>query len=385
MLSHPRPYLIKPLLAIFTLTLLGLISACDSSDNKGPTGRPTPPPPPVTALTIKPENVTIYRDYAGRIRGAREIEVRARVGGILTERLYKEGQAVNEGQPLFRIDPRPFEITLSQRSAELATARATLNQTEREWRRVSRLFDQKVASERDRDQSLSQYELAQAQYQAAEARVAEARLNLEYAIVKAPINGIVGLETLSEGSLINSGALLTTLIQQDPVQVLFSLPEQDALLYRQSMLDSIPAEDKTFTSVSLYFASGQQYPLEGRVNFTDSVIDTRTGTISVRAVFPNSERRLVPGQFVRIRLTLARLNDALRLPATAIGEGRTSPQVFVLLPDQTVATRSVTLGPLLDGQQIILDGLNAGDQVIINGNSALRNGMTVRPVDTAGE
>lgn len=378
MYLNPLPTLSKrsPLLLVLMMTLL---LGCQSEE-KAPSGRPALPPPPVTAVTLQPENVTVYRDYAARARGAREVEIRARVGGILKKRLYGEGETVTENQSLFQIDPRPFEIALSQRKAELATAQASLNQTEREWRRVSRLFDQKVTSERDRDQALSQYELAQAQYQAAESRLAEARLNLEYTVVKAPVEGVVGLETLSEGSLISSGALLTTLIQHDPIQIRFSIPEKDALLYRQSQLNAPLSDNEELNRVTLTFADGTPYPLPGEVNFTDTAVDVRTGTISLRAVFPNPDEQLLVGQFVRVRLTLAQLTDALRVPATAIGEGRDSPQVFILLPDETVKTQPVRLGPLLDGKQIILSGLSAGDQVIVNGNSALRNGMKVNPV-----
>lgn len=383
MLPTHRPTLCWPVYPLLTAVLIFGLVACGQTDKSSSLSQSTSamPPPPVTLQTVVLEPATIYRDYAGRLRGSREVEVRARVGGILIERLYNEGQTLKKGTPLFRIDPKPFEITLDQRKAELATAKATLNQSEREWRRISGLFEQKVASESNRDQALSVYELAKAQLQGANARLAEAKLNLEYTVVKAPIAGVVGLETLSEGSLITVGALLTTIIQKNPVQVRFSIPEKDAQLYRELVANQSITPLTGIKPITLWLSDGQGYAHPGEVNFTDSVIDPRTGTVSVRAVFPNPDMQLIPGQFVRIRLIVAEIKQAVKLPSSAIGEGSSSPQVYLMNPDLTVALRPVKLGPIMDGKQIILEGLATGDKVVINGQSGLREGMTVRPVD----
>jgi membrane fusion protein (multidrug efflux system) len=379
---NPLQFALK-LALISTMTFL--IGCGDSGESAAAKGPRSLPPPPVTVLQVKAKTIEFSREYAGRIRGAREVDVRARVGGILKQRLYKEGQRVQEGAPLFQIDPQPYEITLNLRKAELATSQAALNQAEREWQRVSKLYQQKALSERERDRTLSELEMAQAQFEVAQARISEAELNIEYTLVKAPIEGIAGLETLSEGSLISAGALLTTLIQQDPVHVRFSLPERDALLQREAQLS---AKDRTLPDsqeVSIILPNGEAYPHKGAINFTDSIIDSRTGTVSVRAVFPNPDSVLSPGQFIRVQVALWDYLSSIQIPAAAIGEGRASPQVYILKEDSTVEARPVVLGPVIDGQQIITSGIETGEKVVINGMASLRPGMTVNVVESQAQ
>lgn len=343
-----------------------MLSACGSADNgQGD----QPPPPTVMVVEAKKSTVDVEREYAGRARGAREVQVRARVEGILERRRYTEGQPVKAGDILFEIDPQPFKIALKRAQAERQDARAALNQAEREWRRINRLFEQNAVSERERDQSLSQRELAQARLALTEASVADAERNLGYAEVKAPLAGVTGLELLPEGSLVSPGELLTTVTEQDPVHVRFALPERDAALQRGG-------NGERSSKAVLMLPGGDEYDQPGEVNFTDSTIDARTGSVMARAVFPNPDAVVVPGQFVRVRVVLQSLDDVVLVPESAIGQGREGVQVFVVRDGQAKAT-PVAVGPVIRGRQVVLSGLEAGDQVIVNGQVMLQDGMPV--------
>lgn len=357
-----------------SLALL-ILTGCGRDSGNGDAGPPRMPPSPVTAVEVKARDVAVRAVYPGRVRGFREVEVRARVGGILEERLYTEGQVVDQGTPLFRIDPRPYEIALQQAEAERANARAARNQAEREWRRINGLFEQKAVSEREHDRALSERELAAARMLAAEARVAEARLQLEYTTVVAPIPGPTGLESLPEGSLIERGTLLTTIVQSDPVQVRFSLPERDALLRRAATR----GDEQKRIGAELILPDGSVHDATGIVDFTDSLIDARTGAVSARALFDNPDGNIVPGQFVRVRLLLEDLTGVFAINPAAIAQSPEGPLVFIVTDDNTAEARPVRLGPLVDGRRIVLEGLSTGDRVIISGLVMLQPGAPVSP------
>jgi membrane fusion protein, multidrug efflux system len=362
------------------VVLVLLLAGCGRNDARQ--GGPGDMPPlPVVVVEVQPQNIDVQATYAGRIRGVREVEVRSRVSGILEERLYTEGQLVERGEPLFRIERDPYAIALQQAEAELANAEATGNQAEREWRRISSLFEQDAVSERERDRALSERELAQARLRSAEARVAEARLNLDYTTVVAPIAGPTGMESLSEGSLIERGTLLTTIVQHDPVQVRFSLPERDAAVRRVAHRAVAGPDAGSRHTVYLLFPDGTKYARTGYVDFTDSSLDPRTGSVQTRALFDNPERDLIPGQFVRVRLTLQTLENVFAVDPAAVGEGETGPSVFIVKPDNTVQARHVRLGPVVDGRQVILEGLESGDRLVVSGLVMLQPGMPVAPIN----
>ncbi|WP_263645070.1 MULTISPECIES: efflux RND transporter periplasmic adaptor subunit [Marinobacter] len=335
--------------------------------------------------TAETTDVTVRQDYAGRARGAREVEVRARIQGILEERLYREGQIVSEGDSLFRIDPKPSEAALQGAKAQRQVAEADLRQAEREWNRISSLYERNAVSERDRDSARSALELAQANLAVAEAGVTVAELNLGYTDVRAPVNGVTSLEDLPEGSLIEQGTLLTTLVQQNPVHVRFALPENDAAIQRaarEAMTDSASAKDMDAT---LIMTNGKAYDRTGKVDFTASTLDPRTGTVSARAVFPNPDNEIIPGQFVRVRVQLRSLEGVVTVPEKAVTEGADGAQVFVVDDDSVARARPVSLGPVVDGRQVILEGLKAGEAFITSGLVNLRGGAEVSVRDESEE
>ena len=352
-----------------------LISACGQGDVEAPQR----PPTLVDVMQFEPRTVVVEREYAGRMRGSREVEVRARAEGILVTRLFAEGQVVEEGQPLFVLDPDPFRIALQSADAERANAQAARNQARREYDRIRGLLDQNAISRREYDRALADRELAEASLARADAAVASAALNLEWSTVAAPVGGITGLETVSEGNLISRGNLLTTISQLDPIHVRFSMPESDALL-RQADLRELTAQGMTAEqiavarSVRLVLPDGSTYPTPGYMDFTDSTVDPRTGTVSARAIFDNPDHVLTPGQFVRIRASVRLLRDVILIPQDAVRHGRTGAQVFVM-EEGVVRARTVQLGPVVEGSQVILDGIGPGDQVIVSGLAALRDGL----------
>ncbi|MFN3880937.1 MAG: efflux RND transporter periplasmic adaptor subunit [Nitrincola lacisaponensis] len=359
--------LIKGSMPLLGVMLLVVLAGCQAEEQAQSAA--APPAAPVRVVTLEAQEVTLSEEYAARVRGSREIEVRARVSGVLEERLYIEGQRVEQGTPLFRIDPEVYQIELQRAAAERANARAELNQANREWQRISTLYEQNAVSQRDRDNALSARELAEARLALAEAGVAAAELNLSYTQVEAPLSGITGLESLPEGSLIERGTLLTLITQQDPVHVRFSLPEKDAAIQQV-------ARNNGAREALLTLPGGEAYALEGQIDFTDSSIDPRTGSVSARAVFPNPDGVLVPGQFVRVRVMMQTLPAAFVIPAEAVGQGPEGPQVFVVEAGQA-RVRPVVLGPVTADGQVVLSGLSAGEQLVISGQIMLGEGAPV--------
>ncbi len=345
------------------------------------------PPPPVKVVTATASDVEVFEEYAGRVRGAREVEVRARVEGILLERRYQEGQVVETGDALFAIDPEPFEVALQGAEAERERATASLRQAQRQWERISSLFDRAAVSESQRDSALAELELARAQVAQAESQVRRAQLELDYTDVAAPVSGITSREAVPEGSLVERGTLLTTILQQDPVHVNFALPEDDAELQRAARraMGRAGENGSLRRDATLIQSDGMAYGIEGVVDFTASAIDPRTGTVSARAIFANPQGLIVPGQFVRVRMLLQTLEQVITLPEAAISQGPGGTRVFVVDDADTVQARDVRLGPVVQGQQVILEGLSPGARVIVEGQVAVRPGMTVKPSPAEAE
>lgn len=358
-------------------------SGCDTGTAQE-SARGGAPPPPVTVAAMEAEDVDVQAEYAGRARGSHEVEVRARVEGILERRLYVEGETVERGTPLFQIDAEPYEIALMRAEAERANARAELDRAEREWNRISELFEQGTASEREHDQALSQFELAQAQLSVADAVVADAERNLRYTEVEAPLSGTTDLESFPEGSLIERGMLLTTITRHDPIHVRFALPEGDALAQRAARRARREARGDHRFEATLILPEGRDYEEPGTVDFTDSTVDPRTGTVSSRAVFPNAERAVMPGQFVRLRLVLRELSGVIVIPESAVVQGPEGPQVYRVDEQQIARAAPLELGPVVDRGRVVLDGLDAGDRIVVNGQVAVQDGAPVRVREAAG-
>lgn len=361
---------------LLSLFCFALLAACGAGEEESES-----PPPPVELVSVHAEDVEHYATYPGRLRGAREVEVRARVEGILQARTHTEGALVEQEEQLFRIDPRPFDIAVQRAEAEVANATASVDAAELEWRRISDLYEREAVSARDRDRAQSDLALARAQRGIARAGLEDARLQRAYTEVRAPITGITGLETVPEGSLVERGTLLTTMVQRDPVHLRFQLPEDEALSRRaRAAAKGADASGNDVGQVELLLPDGTAYPRRGKLDFTDVRIDPTTGTVSARAVFPNPDGQLQPGQFLRVRLLLKRLDGVHMVPERAIAQGDDGPQVFVV-EDGVAQAREIELGPVVDGRQAVRSGLRDGDRVVVSGLPALEDGDEVRVLD----
>lgn len=335
-----------------------------------------PPAPQVVVEVVHPKDVPLEYEYAGRISGFREIEIRARVSGILLERTYVEGQTVKQGDVLFKIDPEPFQAKVSQAEAKLKEEQANLQNAKQAWDRILDLFTKKMASAREKDQAFASLEQAKARVQAAEADFKRSKIDLDYTTVKAPISGITSQEAVSEGSLIESTfnpTLLTRIVQINPVYVKFAYSESEILRHRQlvtSRQEKSSSNEKL--TVALRFGDGTDYPIKGEVSFTDSIIDPQTGTVQARAVLPNPEGILLPGQFVRVTISGLTQTNAFVLPKKAIMQGPMGPFVYAVNAENKAVIQPITLGLSTSQGQIIEKGLKAGDKVIIEGMIKVR-------------
>ena len=348
------------------LTGLLLISACKNEDNKNASQAQSMT---VKAVRVEPHNVPLSFEYAARAQGSKETQVRARVGGILLKRNYTEGATVKAGDVLFEIDPAPYKVALAQAKAQLAQSRAQLKSAQNDWDRISTLFKQHVVSEKSRDDSLAALDTAKASVQAAQAQVDQAQLNLDYTTVTAPISGVTSMEAQSEGSLISAtgeSSLLTNITQVDPIYVIFSASESE-ILSLTAMTDkgliSNPLNGKDIIA-RVKFGNDLFYPLTGKINFINPTIDESTGTIKLRAVFPNPEGRLRPGQFLRLVMEGLVRQNAIVVPEEAVMQGANGAFVYRVSDRGTIETVNVKTGFTTKDQGWIIDeGLQAGEVV----------------------
>lgn len=338
--------------------------------------------PKVQVLQLEPKNVPLSFEFAARAQGSKETEVRARVGGILQSRNYVEGSKVEAGSVLFQIDPEPFKVALSQAKAKLAQNEAQLKAAETQWQRIEKLFGQKVVSEKSRDDARANLDALRATTALAQAEVDSAQLNLDYTTVKAPIDGVTSMEAQSEGSLIAVNGLLTHITQLDPIYVIFSASENE-MLSLTNMVDRgliRNPQNKNEIVAKVKFGDDTFYPLDGQINFITPNVDETTGTLKLRAVFPNPKGRLKPGQFLRLVMEGLTRVDALVVPQEAIMQGANGSYVYRVNDNNMIESVNVQTGMIdSDGGWIIDNGLKAGDRVVVSGVMKMRAGMTVDP------
>ena len=344
------------------------------------------PPAEVIVEKVGRADFPLQLEFPARAAGYREVEVRAQVSGILQQRTYEEGTQVRQGQVLFRIDPRTYQAALSRAKATLAQEQARYRQAERNLKRIRELQAKGFASESELDNAISSYEQTRANIQAAEAEVQARQIDLDYTTVKAPISGITSRETRSEGSLVVAGdpntSLLTQITQLDPVYLNFAYPDQLLERLRTDMQSgALQMPDGGHLSVSLDLGSGEKYPHQGKVNFTDSLITRGTGTVSARAVVANPDQKLLPGQFVRVRVDGLVYPNALSVPERAMTQGPKGTAVMLVNAEGMAEERPVRAGTTANGRWLILDGLKEGEQVIVEGLAKVMPGA---PVKVAG-
>lgn len=340
------------------------------------------PPPLVEAVTVKTQEVPNIVELPGRVEAVRTAEVRARADGIIERRLYQEGTDVAAGTPLFRIDPRDLSQQATQARAALARAEAARANAAAVMRRYEPLIKERAVSGQEYDQAQATLRTAVANVADARAALARAQLALGYTTVRAPISGRVGRAQVTEGALVSAGqaTLLTTIEQPSPVYAVFTQSNAAILDLRQA--DRSGATDikpLAQVEVKLVLANGREYPTSGRLDFADQVVDPQTGSQVLRAVFPNAERLLLPGQFVRGRITIGTSPSGILVPARAVQMGERGASVTLVGPDGTTSARPVQLGGQVGNAWLIKSGLKPGERVITEGwQKIMMPGMKVQ-------
>ena len=368
--------------SILLLLLIPLLSSCGPSGGQQGHAAPggMPPASEVSIVTVETKPVAVTFEYTGQTTGSRVVEVRARVPGILLKRNFTEGGRVKQGQSLYTIDPAPFQAALARAEADVAGAAARLEQARRNAARLRPLLAEKAVSQKELDDALSAEAVGDADQKAARARLTQARLDLEYTRVEAPVSGQVSRSERSEGSYVpGPEALLTTVVQVDPMWVSFGIPDtEQARLRKEADAGRLALPKDGAFAVELRLADGGVYPRDGRLNFTDVRISTTTGTREARAEFPNPDGALRPGQFVRVVLKGATVPDAVTVPQRAVLEGPQGKFVYVVDQKSTAQPRPVEAGEWSGNAWLISAGLKAGEQVIVDGVMKIGPGAPVR-------
>lgn len=372
---HNRTGLIKCLL-LNTVAVLTLAS-CDGQADAA-AKQQAMPPMPVSVLAVQSTTVPISAEAVAQTEGAKEVEIRPRVGGILLKKLFEEGAEIKAGQPMFLVDPVPYQMAVSQARAQHARQKARIVQTSRESERLKKLLETKSISQREYDNAVSDHAMADASLQESNAVLHEAQLNLSYAKVKAPVSGMAGRFLYSEGALVSANtSLLTTIVQTSPIWVRFSLSDSE-LAQLGGMLTN-----ETVKGIALVLPDGTEYPESGRLNFSASQIDPRLGTQQLRAEFDNADKALIPGQFVRIRVSTGVRDGVFLVPQSAVQTGEQGRFVYVAEADeegQTVAiARPVQTGGWQGQDWVIVSGLKQGEKVIVDNLIKIRPGAPVDP------
>ncbi len=369
---------------VFMVTgLLPVLAACkeDAAANA-----PKPSAPEVGIVTVRAEPYALVRELPGRIAPMRVAEVRPRVSGIIVGRLFNQGSDVKEGDPLYQVDPKPFEVELQGAEAALAKAKAALDLAIPQADRSAALARTQAVSTAQHEIAVATVNQAKAEVAAREADVARAKLNLDYATIRAPISGRIGAARASEGALVvqNDANILAVIQQLDPIYADFTQSVAELTKLRRAFesgeLDRIAAD---VVKVRLLLDDGSPYPLDGKLLFSEARVDASTGQVTLRGEFLNPDRELLPGMYVRVLIEQGLDPDAIRIPEQAVHRnGGGGAEVFVVKDDNRVAVQSVRLGALQGGKWLVAEGLKPGERVVVEGFQKFAAGDTVTPRST---
>lgn len=345
------------------------------------------PPTPVAVLTVETEPLPIINELPGRISSTRISEVRPRVSGIIVERVFEQGSFVNEGDVLYRIDPAVFEVRVMAAEATLARVRATLAGARVELGRQRELRERNVAAGVELERAETVVLQAEADVAIAEAALAEARLNLDYTEVRAPISGTIGRALVTEGALVsaNSAQHLALIQQLDPVYADFTQSSSQLFRLRRALeAGELVATAPGEATVQLFFDDGSPYEHKGTLLFSEAAVDESTGQVTLRGEFPNPSGELLPGLYVRVRIEQAVNQHAIAIPQKAVlRDGRGNAQVYVLKDDNMADLRLVQLGATLEDRWLVESGLEPGEVVVVEGAQKLYPGASVMPEPVA--
>ncbi|WP_207459019.1 efflux RND transporter periplasmic adaptor subunit [Azospirillum sp. SYSU D00513] len=374
----PAPRTSFRLLRSGPAVLLAALIAC------GPvlaqTGAPAGPPPAVTTVPVQARDVAPTAEFIGRIEAIQSFEARPRVEGFLREVAFSDGQDVKAGDLLYVIEPGPYEAVLASARAQLTRAEASLRQAEQSYQRVEELRGRGNVSQAQLDEAIAARDIAQADVLAARAAVQTAELNLSYTRIASPIDGRIGTTAVTVGNLVTpSTGALANVVQLDPIRVVFSVSDRDLMAVQQQHEGLSPQELVKRYVPRLRLANGADYAQEGRVEFVDNRVDPATGTIAIRAVFPNPQRSLLPGQFVTVLIRPEQTERRPVVPVAAVQQDREGRFVLVLDAENRVSQRRIEPGAQMEQMLAVEKGLQEGETVILDGAQKVRPGMVVQP------
>jgi multidrug efflux system membrane fusion protein len=333
---------------------------------------------PVPVAVVEELEVKTWDEFSGRLEAVERVDVRSRVAGQVKSVHFTEGALVRQGDLLVTIDPDPYAAEVDRAQAQVVAAQARLNYTKSERERAQRLWDESAIARRELDERVNAALESDANLRAAQAALTSAKLNLSYTAVRAPVSGRVGRLEVTVGNLVAAGPgapVLTTLVSVNPIYASFDADEHVVLRALHDGQKAIAVEAETVTN------GGRQ--LSGRLQLIDNQVNTRSGTVRVRAVFDNRDGSLIPGQFVKIRMGKAKAEPALLVSERAIGTDQNKRYVMVVGPDNKAIWREVTLGGTANGQRIVTSGLEAGERIVVNGLQRVRPGALLDPKDAS--
>ncbi|KMJ44543.1 efflux RND transporter periplasmic adaptor subunit [Xenorhabdus khoisanae] len=375
---------VLPLATLLVLSGSFILSGCNDNQNtqQGTTGQHVPE---VGIVTLKAEPLTVITELPGRTTAYRVAEVRPQVSGIILKRNYKEGSDVTAGESLYQIDPATYQAEYNKAKASLARAQANANVSHLTVERYKSLLGTQYVSKQEFDKATSEYEQANADVQSSQAALENARINLAYTRVTSPISGRAGKSTVTEGALVSAGqpTALTTVQQLDPIYVDITQSSDDYLRLKNEVARGTVQKERQKNKIRLITDSGQEYSQEGYLEFSDVTVDETTGSITMRAVFPNPNEELLPGMFVRTKLEEGVRQNAILVPQQAITRTpRGQATTLVVDKDNKVELRNINAAQALGNKWLVKEGLKAGDRVIVTGLQKIMPGITVKPTET---
>lgn len=368
------------------IALIFLLAGCSSSDDnkqKQDDQGSQPASKKAQVMEMAKRNIDLEKSYSAKLGSELEVVVIARVSGMLEKRNFEPGDSVEEGKSLYAIEPVVYQTTVNQRKADVESAKAKQHRAQQDATRFQRLLKQNSVSRQDYDQAMAELQVSKANVSQAQAALESAQVNLDYTSVNAPVSGIISLSDVNVGNVVDAGTKLATITPMNPIEVRFQLPQQQAFDLRQQR-----SQQQGEITASLQFPDLQETdtpPLEGKLDFLGSRVDKNTSTVQARAVFENPEDKFLPGQFVRVKLQGMQRFDVMAVPEIAVTQGLMGPQVFVLDDDNKARTRTITLGELAGLRQIITDGLEPGDRVIVSDPGGLKAGDPIDAQPYSGD
>lgn len=375
---------VSRILALGAAATLALFLAACNEEQKAAAPPKEMPPTEVGIVTVQPEAIPVTNNLPGRIAPTRIAEVRPRIAGIIVERVFQQGSIVKAGDVLYRIDPEPFKVRVAAADAKLKRAEAVQLQARQQADRIAELRDRNVASVQQQETATATLAAADADVAAAKADLASAKLDLQYTEVKAPITGRIGRALITEGALVGGAVTdnLATIQQLDPIYADFTQSASDLLALRRALkIGVLQSADEGSANVRLFFDDGSPYKHNGRLLFSEATVDATTGQVTLRGEFPNPDGDLLPGMYIRVVIEQGVQEKALAVPQQAVQrDGSGQARLYILKADGTLDLRVVRTSRTVGERTVIAEGLNPGDQVLVEGFQKIRPGLRFKGV-----